>query len=87
VSRGKYRKPSYKQRKEILRGDKENLENLYSSRRKKKFLKHYHVDKENFWKLNEQIKGHWVFGTPGTQQQLSRWLLQGLPEADTLGIP
>ncbi len=66
VSRGRYRKRSYKRLQEILYGDKEDLEDFYSSRRKKEFLKHYRVDEENFWKLNEQIKGHWVFGTPGS---------------------
>jgi hypothetical protein len=66
MSRGKYRKRSYKRLKEILYGDKEDLEDLSSSRRKKEFLKHYRVDEENFWKLNEKIKGHWVFGTPGS---------------------
>jgi hypothetical protein len=66
VRRPKYRKRSYKRLREILYGDDEDPDDLRSTRRKKEFLKHYRVDEENFWKLNERIKDHWVFGSPGS---------------------
>jgi hypothetical protein len=65
--RGRYRKRMYKRFREILYGEADDLDDLFSSRREKEFLnKHYRVDEENFWKLHHAIKDHWVFGKPGS---------------------
>jgi hypothetical protein len=65
-SRGKYRKLSFKRFKEILFGKVDDLDDVFSSCRKREFRKHYRVDEENFWKLHQEIKDHWVFGRPGS---------------------
>jgi hypothetical protein len=66
--RGRYRKRLYKRFKEILYGEADDPNDISSSRREKEFLKHYRIDEENFWKLHNEIKDHWVFGKPGSSK-------------------